>query len=396
MSPTATFLQHLAAACADDTFARLTLSSPKDPDADVQRVVARLVEIQGERCLSFTLREAKRDTTQNVPLADAPAFVERQLRRFGAAMLATTAADWQLQQGDGDGKLIRHKPSQKAKPARAHDESKKTFLGADATPWLQALDIVDQQGRTKPKLADKKTQIDRFVEILAHLAQDCEWLPGDDQPPLRVVDVGCGKGHLTFAAWHLVANVLRRPVDALGVEVRPELAAQANERALAVGAQGLRFVAGDIGTVPLPDVDALVALHACNTATDVAIRRGVAARARLIVVAPCCHQEVRPQLGSPAPLGPVLRHGFMAERMAEWATDGLRALALEWAGYRTKVVEFVSSEHTGKNVMIAGVRDDAARTDAQRAEARARYDAFKAFFGIGAQALDPLFADAPR
>lgn len=392
LQPIATFLQRLADACADDSFARLTLSSPVDPDAAVQRIVARLVEIQGARCLSFTLREAKRDTTQNVPLAEVQTFVERELRRFRAAMLATTDADWQLQLGDGDGagKLIRHKPSQKSKPARAHDESKKTYLGADALPWLQVLDLVDQQGRTKPKLADKKAQLDRYVEILAHLAQDCGWGAGEDQPALRLVDVGCGKGHLTFAAWHLVANVLRRPVAALGVEARPELVEQANARAAAVGAQGLRFVAGDIGTAPLPAVDALVALHACNTATDHAIRRGIEARAKLVVVAPCCHQEVRPQLGSPAPLGPVLRHGFMAERMAEWATDGLRALVLEWAGYKTKVVEFVSSEHTGKNVMIAGVRDDAPRSDAQVAEARARIGAFKAFFGIGAQALDPL------
>jgi len=397
LQPTATFLQRLAEACADDSFARLTLSSPDDPGAAVQRVVARLVEIQGGRCLSFTLREAKRDTTHNVPIDEAPAFVERELKGFRAAMLATTAADWQLQLGDGGGKLIRHKPSQKRKPARAHDESKKTYLGADALPWLQVLDLVDLQGRTKPKLADKKAQLDRYVEILAHLAQDCGWGAGQDQQPLRLVDVGCGKGHLTFAAWHLVANVLRRPVEAIGVEARPELVEQANARAAAVGAQGLRFVAGDIGTVPLPAVDALVALHACNTATDHAIRRGIEARAKLVVVAPCCHQEVRPQLGTPAPLGPVLRHGFMAERMAEWVTDGLRALVLEWAGYKTKVVEFVSSEHTGKNVMIAGVRDDAPRSDAQVAEARAHIDAFKAFFGVGAQALDPLLQQgAPR
>jgi len=390
LQPTAAFLQHLAAACADDSFARLTLSSPVDPGAAVQRIVARLVEIQGARCLSFTLREAKRDTAQNVPLAEVPTFVEREIRRFRAAMLATTAADWQLQLGDGGDKLIRHKPSQKSKPARAHDESKKTYLGADALPWLQVLDLVDQQGRTKPKLAGKKAQLDRYVEILAHLAQDCGWGAGQDQPALRLVDVGCGKGHLTFAAWHLVANVLRRPVEALGVEARPELVEQANARAAAVDAQGLRFVAGDIVTAPLPAVDVLVALHACNTATDHAIRRGIEARAKLVVVAPCCHQEVRPQLGTPAPLGPVLRHGFMAERMAEWVTDGLRALVLEWAGYKTKVVEFVSSEHTGKNVMIAGVRDDAPRSEAQVAEARARIDACKAFFGIGAQALDPL------
>ena len=105
-------------------------------------------------------------------------------------------------------------------------------------------------------------------------------------------------------------------------------------------------------------MDALIALHACDTATDDAIRRGIELGAKPIVVAPCCHKELRPQFGKPEPLAPVLRHGVMEERMAEWLTDGLRALFLEWAGYRTKVVEFISSEHTPKNLMIAAVRHD--------------------------------------
>jgi hypothetical protein len=137
----------------------------------------------------------------------------------------------------------------------------------------------------------------------------------------------------------------------------------------------------------LPRIDALVALHACNTATDDAIRRGIMAGAKLIVVAPCCHQEVRPQLGKPAPLAAVLEHGIMAERMAEWATDGLRALHLEWAGYRTKLIEFVGSEHTPKNLMLAAIRE---REPFTSDTARQRILEFKQFFGLERHALDDL------
>jgi hypothetical protein len=143
-------------------------------------------------------------------------------------------------------------------------------------------------------------------------------------------------------------------------------------------------VRGDIDTVPLPSVDALVALHACNTATDHAIRRGIELSAQLIVVAPCCHQEVRPQLGQPEPLAAALRHGLFAERMAEWATDALRLLTLEWAGYRAKAIEFVSSEHTGKNLMIAAVRRKTPGDTETRARAVVE---FAAFHGISRQRL---------
>ena len=389
----ADFLQHLSASCADDSFVRLVLSSPTESTSAIQRVQARMVLLRGERCLSLTLQEARRDTTQNLPLPEAATWVERQLRTaFRAAMLATTTADWQLQAaGTSEARLIRHRASTKAAPPRVHDEKKPTFLGEPALPWLRGLGIVDNAGKPRAKLADKHAQIDRYVEILAHLAQDCGWrnAPSDDRP-LHFVDVGCGKGHLTFAAWHLGKHVLQRKVTITGVEARPELVANANLLAREVAGDELQFVRGDIEDVPLPTIDALVALHACNTATDHAIRRGIEAKAKLIVVAPCCHQEVRPQLAHPEPLTAVLRHGLMAERMSEWATDGLRTLVLDWAGYRTKVIEFVSSEHTGKNLMIAAVRNETAPTPAEQQAHQNQIAAFRDFFGIRKHALDAL------
>ncbi len=395
MSALASFLRHLTASCADDSFVRLSLSSPVRHDAAVQRIQARLIELHDQRHLSFTMKEERRDVTQNVPLPDAVAWVERKLTgEFRGAMLATTSGDWQLQLQEGkEARLIRHKPSTATPPPRSHDGQKPTFLGASALPWLRGLGIVDQDGRPRKNLADKRVQIDRYVEIFAHLARDCGWdAPATDAKPLRFVDVGCGKGHLTFAAWHCGKHVLRRPVHVVGVEMRQDLVTNASEVANELYGGELQFVRGDIGDVPLPEVDALIALHACNTATDHAIRRGVQSGARLIVVAPCCHQEVRPQLGQPAPLDAVLRHGLFAERMAEWATDGLRTLVLEHCGYRTKVIEFVGSEHTAKNVMLAAVRSPTPSTPEQRAASRAAIDAFRAFLGIEHQALDPLLA----
>lgn len=398
MAALASFLQHLAKSCTDDSFVRLSLSSPARLDAAVQRIQARLIELHDQRHLSFTAKERQRDTTQNVPLPDAIGWVERKLAsEFRAAMLATTTADWQLQlPASGEGKLIRHRPSTKDVPPRSHDGNKPTFLGVAALPWLRGLGIVDQSGRPRQNLADKKAQIDRYVEIFAHLARDCGWnAPRPPDRPLHFVDVGCGKGHLTFAAWHCGKHVLRAPVRVVGVEMRDELVTNASVLARELAGDELAFVRGDIQQVALPEVDALIALHACNTATDHAIRRGVQAGAKLILVAPCCHQEVRPQLGKPEPLAAVLRHGLMAERLAEWATDGLRALVLEWAGYRTKVIEFVGSEHTAKNLLLAAVRADQPPSPAERTAARAAIDAFRAFFGIAHSALDALLAATP-
>jgi hypothetical protein len=201
--------------------------------------------------------------------------------------------------------------------------------------------------------------------------------------------MGCGKGYLTFGAWHLLCRRWRMPARVIGVETRPGLVKDINQLARKIDAPGLEFIAGDIASAQLPKVDALIALHACNTATDDALRRGIELGAKLIVVAPCCHKELRPQLGKPAPFAPVLEHGIMAERMAEWVTDGLRALFLEWAGYRTKIIEFVSSEHTPKNLMLAAIREGEPFTNET---AREQIVELKKFLGIQHHALDGLIS----
>jgi len=350
--------------------------------------------LRGEPHLSLTLRHATRDVTHNVPVNAAGDWLRGQLGvAFRSALVCTTQRDWQFITNEaGEARLIDHQPSRKQTPSPAHDQKRSGVLDASAKDWLQGLGVLDREGKLRASMADKHRQINHYLEIFSHLATDCGWkgAKATDSNPLRIVDMGCGKGYLTFGLWHLVHRVWKRPVNVIGIEARADLVAATNKLAKQIGAEGLEFISGTIDTAKLPQVDGLIALHACNTATDDAIKRGIELGAKLIVVAPCCHKEVRPQLGKPEPLASVLSHGLMEERMAEWVTDGLRALFLEWAGYRTKVMEFVGSEHTPKNLMIAAVRE---RESFTNAEARRRIEGLKSFFGIERHALDSLLAN---
>lgn len=395
MSPLERFLAQVTESCADDRFVELRLTSPATA-GPVEKIVVRLIRLAGGLQLSVTERESRRDTVRNLPLAEGHAWLREQLgTTWRSAFLATTTGDWQLNHDrKGAPRLVAHAARTTRAPSRAHDQSSARVLDERANDWLAALGVVDERGRPRAGMGSKRQQIARYVELLAHLAHDCGWDSDgkSDAAPLTVVDVGCGKGHLTFGAWHLLHRLLQRDTRVIGVELREELVERANGTARALGALGIEFVAGDASSLAVSGVDAWIALHACDTATDHAIRRGIESGARLIAVAPCCHRELRPQLRAPDPIAPVMQHGAMAERTAEWVTDGLRALVLEWAGYRTRLVEFVGSEHTPRNLLIAGVLHRAPFADAAQ---RRAIDEFRATFGITSQALDPLLASKP-
>jgi SAM-dependent methyltransferase len=407
-SPAEGICAKLAESLARGTFARLVLSSPVAKGDTPQKILGRFVMLKGAPHLSLTLRHATRDVTQNLPVADAVEWMRRQLGvAFRSALVCTTQRDWQFISNEaGEGRLIDHQPSSKQAPSREHDQKRSGVLDEAANDWLQGLGVLDRDGKLRASMADKHRQINHYLEILSHLATDCGWsgAPVSDparghgnhepgrRPALQFVDMGCGKGYLTFGLWHLFHRVWQQPVSVKGVESRADLVATTNKLAKQIKADGLEFVSGTIEASNLPRVDALIALHACNTATDDAIKRGIELGAKLIVVAPCCHKELRPKLGKPEPLAAVLSHGLMEERIAEWLTDGLRALFLEWAGYRTKVMEFVGSEHTPKNLMIAAVREREPFSDPG---ARKRIEELKAFFGIQQQALDSLLESKP-
>lgn len=395
----AEFLTLLEAAVRDGSFVRLTLGKPRGgDDATLQNVYVRPLRLKSGPHLSFLWRHDTRDLTKNVDPEDGVLEVGRLAGTvFHSAHLFLPQRTVQLEfNKKGEPRLTFGKPARGGAPATdirnppavavttTHDRVKHRLLTDASHDWLHALGVTNSAGVVREGMADKHRQIHQFVELLSHLAAAAP-LPHDR--PVEIADMGCGKGYLTFATHDYFEFTAHRSVRVCGVEQRPELVEQGNRLAHDTGRTKLSFVRGSIQEARLPGPDVLIALHACDTATDDALARGLAAGAALLVVAPCCQKEIRPQLHAAPVFAPALRHGIFQERHAEFATDALRALLLEWAGYDTKVFEFISTEHTAKNLMLAATRRARPDSDATRDQrARALRD-FAAFYGIKTQAL---------
>ncbi|HWA86979.1 MAG TPA: SAM-dependent methyltransferase [Opitutus sp.] len=406
------FLTLLRAALAGGTLKKLTLGKPRTPAADptLRNLYIRPVALKSGPHLSFLWRHATRDITKNLPPDAALAEIDSLLGpTFLDAHLFAATESAQLETQPDNTARLRVKshggatpPSRSAAPSpssllpspgAAHDRAKHHPIPADAS-WLRALGVTNDRGQPRQGMADKFRQIQNFADLLSHLLAEADILsPLASRPsPARIVDAGSGKGYLTFA----LAALLGDRATITGIEARPDLVALCNRIAQENKFTNLAFTAGQISDPaffnspitnnPSPitnPLDVLIALHACDTATDDALARGIASGARLLVVAPCCQKELRPQLTAPPVLADALRHGIFQERTAEFVTDALRAQLLEWAGYRTKAFEFISTEHTAKNLMLAAIKTHEPG-DPERA---ARIRAFATFYGIQTQAL---------
>jgi SAM-dependent methyltransferase len=291
--------------------------------------------------------------------------------------------------------LLRAKPSHVAGAAPqagdAHDRAKHRFVDLNQ-PFLVALGVTNEQHQLVPAMARKWKQINKFIEVLDHALASTALKAA---PKIDVLDFGSGKGYLTFAMHDHLRHTLGLPARVTGVELRDDMVALCNAAAQRVGAAagmgkgegGLHFEHGDVRSHAPQPVDIMIALHACDTATDHAIHTGVRAGAAIIMCSPCCHKELRPQLLSPHPLRPILKHGVHLGQQAEMLTDGLRAMLLDACGYDTQVFEFIALEHTNKNKMILAVkRAQPGPAD----EVWRQVDEIKSFYGIREQCLETL------
>jgi len=231
----------------------------------------------------------------------------------------------------------------------SHNKQKKYLVPADRA-YLKALNIASESGHVYDKSQAKYRQINKYIEILHKLINPIS------KKPINILDMGSGKGYLTFALYDHVVNTMKKSVKILGVELRENLVQKTQEIAKELDLVNLSFESKDIADVEAKDIDVIIALHACDTATDLAISKGIHSNADLIVCAPCCHKQIRKQMKTTAAQSPITKYGILLERQAELITDALRALYLEKAGYKTNVFEFISSEHTAKNVMITAVK----------------------------------------
>jgi hypothetical protein len=217
------------------------------------------------------------------------------------------------------------------------------------TPFLQHLGVTSSQGQVKASMQGKFRQINKFVEIIQSTVKQ------SDLNGLNIYDFGCGKGYLTMGLHHLFAHKLKQEVTTTGIDLKKKVIEDNQVTAQACGYTDIQFRYGDITNVEVPNGSMMIALHACDIATDIAIHKGIVSQAKYIVVSPCCHKQVRRSMVHQPLTKPITSHGILLERQAEILTDTIRCLLLEQYGYRTDIFEFVSTEHTSKNLMIRAV-----------------------------------------
>lgn len=377
------FVAAVQAAFADGTLTRLKLGGYHGPEAELKSAEARKVSIKGGERLSFVFRYKTRDITKNLSVDEASLLLVGGLTEdWRSARLETTGFDLQFERQGDKLRLKRSDVAGREAAPDGHDRTKNRPLAETQKPWLHALGITGKDGAVRNNAQDKFRQINKMVEIFAPLIQGLK----AESP--RIVDMGAGKGYLDFALYDYLSSK-GESAEIIGVELRPQLVSDGNATAQASGFEGLRFEAGSILDYDTSGADAIIALHACDTATDDAIYQGIRAGAELIAVAPCCHKQIRRQMEAGAPdqtLDFLLRHGTFMEKQAEMVTDGLRALILEAHGYRTKVFEFVSDAHTPKNNLIVAQKGGAG----SRQAVLDRIGAVKAMFGIEKHYLEGL------
>lgn len=352
MTKQAEFIARTVAAFTGGTLVRLTLGGYRG-EGDLERVRAQPALIRGEPRLACTYAFKTKATHRNLATEEIAAELERLFAAgFNTGTMRTIEADLVFEQTvRGAERLVVSPPSVTAPPSLSHDRAKEYLVDARA-PYLHQLDITDRSGRVRREMNSKFRQVCKFIEIVRGLLDESPQASGLP----AVVDIGSGKSYLTFALYDYLVTRFGAGVAVQGVEVRQDLVDRSAAVAAACSFAGLTFLRAAGGAVPLAAVDMVVALHACDTATDDALAQAVRRGARIVVVAPCCHRYVRQRMVVPDELRPALGHGILEARLADSLTDGLRALWLKAHGYTVKVFEFISPEHTAKNTMITAIK----------------------------------------
>jgi SAM-dependent methyltransferase len=382
----AQFLSLLDTSLSQNSFIKLVLAKYVGTEVELQRIIIKLMAIKEQPHLSFVYRYKTRDITKNFPVTEGVEVIAGLLpESFKNAHLLSLTDEVQLEfSKKGKSTLFKSKAQQEREaPSAGHDREKKRFLEL-TRPFLTDLGVTNKQHELIPAMSRKWKQINKFIEVFSHALSSS---PLALDKPIKVADFGSGKGYLTFAIHDYLRNTLQAEGEVTGVELREDMVTLCNTAAERLEHPGLVFKHGDVRTVAPSELDVMIALHACDIATDYAIHTGIRCGAAIIMCSPCCHKQIRLQIQSPTLLRPMLQYGLHMGQQAEMVTDSLRALYLEVCGYETKVFEFISLEHTNKNKMILAVKR---AEPLNQTELLAKIQELKVFYGIQEHCLETL------
>jgi SAM-dependent methyltransferase len=310
--------------------------------------------------MQFSYFDAQKDVTYNYSGSEAVQKLDELLAiPFKNIHIETVTHDIQVQISKR-GKVLVHQhrlAEPRPKPSLGHNRPKNRLLLDDSpSPFLQAIGIMTQDGKIRASKQKKFRQINEFLKLIVETGE----LEKFGQRAVNIVDCGCGSAHLTFSVYHYLSSVLGLQCQIVGIDVNADLLEKKAAQCQDLGWGNLSFQVTEIADFrPFIAPDIVLALHACDTATDDAIAQAIRWGAGMILCVPCCHHYLRQQLDqqrAPRPLEPVLRHGAFKERLSSMLTDSFRALILRIMGYRVDIVELVSTEFTGKNLMIRAIK----------------------------------------
>lgn len=384
------FLEKLKLSFNAGSLNRIKISKPSQKSSDLLEVIIRPVEIKNSHQLSFVYHYKTKDITKNFALEEAIEQITELLgTQFKNFMLFTNENDIRLSFTKKIKPLIHYgKPTSSCCSVKSHDKIKHHFIKIENNIYLKELGVVTPNNQIAKDKGSKYKQIAKYIETLDRIIKDS---PISNSEEVKVADMGSGKGYLTFAVYDHLVNNLKLEAQVTGVEMRENLVSICNQVAEKSSFKNLKFVQNTINDYPVDKVDVLIALHACDTATDDAIYKGIRAHSSIIVLSPCCHKQIRKELNVSNELGEIVKHGILKERIAETVTDTMRGLILEAFGYKTQIFEFISDSHTHKNLMIVGIRKGTKKVDQISIE---KLQNIKKMFGIGYFYLEDLLKDS--
>lgn len=354
-------LQSLFTDCLNETLIRVILSNPSSKDG-VIKICAR--PVLKNKSLLFQIEEYTKTQVfhKNLTAGDAGSYLtgklfsdtSSQTASFKNALVETQSFTANVLVSKKGTITIKKKMNASAKQPKislSHNRKKKYILEEGIpVPFLIDLGVMTQNGNIINAHYDKFRQINRFLEYIEDILPS---LPTGRE--LRILDFGCGKSYLTFAIYYYLKVLKGYPVRITSLDLKEDVIRHCNELAVKYGYDKLEFLCGDIAYYDgCSQVDMVVTLHACDTATDYALAKAVGWGAKVILSVPCCQHELNKQMKNDL-LSPVLHYGILKERMAALITDGLRAQILEANGYRTQILEFIDMAHTPKNLLIRAV-----------------------------------------
>jgi len=338
-----------------DTLVDVTISNPEKTE-NLTKIKIRPMELKGN--IQYQIEEFTKTQAfhKNVTLSELqelfPAYFEN---RFRQAQLHLQGEDVQiLVSKKGAVSILRKKAKTETAPKLplSHNRTKNYILNeGTAVPFLVELGVMTKDGAVTKAKYDKFRQINRFLEFVQDILPA---LPSDRT--ITILDFGCGKSYLTFAIYHFLKVLHGRDVRIIGLDLKKDVIANCNRLAEKLGYSELTFLHGDIADYEgMDQVDMVVTLHACDTATDFALAKAIGWDASVILSVPCCQHELNKQIKNKE-LSPLLKYGLIKERTAALFTDAIRGNLLEAAGYQTQILEFIDMEHTPKNILLRAVR----------------------------------------